>query len=121
MTPLVLVILAFAAYRAARALSLDTITIPIRDAVERWSWEKDEAGAYLYQRPVRAKLAELLACGFCSSFWLAGITYLVWIVTTDVDDIPVLEHVITWWAIAGVAAFLIALDSFLLREAPPDA
>ena len=102
-------VLALAAYRAARAVALDSITEGFRQTIEdrtigsRW-----------------AKLGELVTCGFCVSFWTAGITYLVWLLSTSRwSEQSALEHGIMWWAIAGAACFVIALDSYLMRDAPP--
>jgi len=108
--PLAFVVLSLAAYRAARAVSLDSITEPFREELDRRAAETESV--------LDDKLAELASCGFCSSFWLAGVTYLAWLVATSFDG-PVLGHLVVWWGIAGGASLLIAVDSFLLREAPP--
>jgi len=110
MTALAFVVLSLAAYRAARAVALDTITEPVRE------WFDDRAGRSVWW----AKAAELVSCGYCSGFWLSGITYFTYVaVTGRWDDEPVLVHLILWWAVAGAQSLLIAFDSFLLREAPP--
>lgn len=110
MTAFTFAVLAIAAYRAARALSLDSITEPLRD------WFDDRAGRSRWWE----KSAELISCGFCSGFWLSGITYAVWLSATHQwGEQPWLIHGIMWWSIAGVQSMLIAVDSFLLREAPP--
>ena len=111
MTLTIFTLLSFAAYRAARAISLDTITEPLRDGLEDWS---------IGHTGWRRKLSELVSCGWCSGFWLSGITYFTYVaVTGSVDDEPVLIHLMWWWAVAGAQSLLIAIDSFLLREAPP--
>jgi hypothetical protein len=105
------VVLSLAAYRASRALSLDSITAPMRDRLDFWSQGR---GGW------RQKVAELISCGWCSGFWLSGVTYAVYVtVTGRWEDEPVLVHLIFWWAIAGAQSLLIAIDAFLLREAPP--
>jgi FtsH-binding integral membrane protein len=110
MTALTFALLSLAAYRAARAVSLDTITEPMRD------WLDDVTLGTHYR-----KLYELMACGFCTSFWLAGVTYLAYLLATEQwSDSGVVEHGIVWWAIAGSASLLIAIDTFFMREAPPD-
>lgn len=108
-TALEFVLIALAAYRASRALALDSITEPFRE------WLDFRTSGSRWR-----KVSELVSCGFCCSFWLAGITYFVFVaVTGSVDDVAVLTHLILWWAAAGAASMLIAIDSFLLREAPP--
>jgi len=112
MTALTFAILSLAAYRAARAVSLDSITEPVRD------WFDDRAGWSWLD----AKAAELVSCGWCSGFWLSGFTYFVWLLVTDAalwGWTAVFTNLILWWAIAGAQSMLIAIDSFLLREAPP--
>lgn len=104
MTALVFVILTFAAYRGARAVALDSITESFRDWV----------GVHGPR-----KLGELVTCGFCVSFWTAGLTVTLWELASDTRWLGFWEHLIVWWAIAGGAALLIAVDSYLLREAPP--
>lgn len=106
MTATTFLILSFAAYRGARAISIDSITQPIRDRLEMSSTR------------IGHWFDALIHCGFCTSFWTGGITYTVWAVVNHCDK-PVLIQIINWWTIAGGANFLIALDTFLLREAPP--
>lgn len=100
-----LVVLCLAAYRLARAVSLDSITEPARD------WLAVHA-------PV--KLAELVSCGFCSGFWLSGIVATVWLAAAEggLQETGIVEWQVLWWAVAGGAALLTALDSYWLREAP---
>jgi hypothetical protein len=115
-SPFTFAVLSFAAYRASRALALDTITEPVRDWLDIWS-----SG-----RALPRKLYELMSCGWCNGFWLAGVTYAVYLtVTGSWENGPdglvalVLFHLIMWWAVAGAQSMLIAIDSFLIREAPP--
>jgi hypothetical protein len=104
------VVVAFAAYRAARFLALDSLTEPFRERLTYWS-----AGSGW-----REKFSDLITCGWCNGYWLSGLAYLVFMaVTGRLDNEPVLIHLIMWWAVAGVQALLISIDSFLLREAPP--
>ena len=110
-TPFEFILIAFAAYRASRALALDSITEPFRERLEFW------AGSTAWKQ----KVAELAACGFCNGFWLSGITYAVYVIVTTDGPVPgnPFLHLILWWAVAGAQSLLIAIDSFLLREAPP--
>ena len=98
------VLIALAAYRASRALALDSITEPFRE------WLDFRTSGSRWR-----KVSELISCGFCNGFWLSGITYFTYVaVTGSVDDVPVLIHLMLWWAVAGAQALLICLDSFLL-------
>lgn len=114
MTGFEFAVLSLAAYRASRAVALDSITAPMRDNLDFWS----------HGRGWQRKVYELVSCGWCCGFWLSGITYATWVtVTPGWDDVSagmVLGHLIMWWAIAGAQSLLIAIDSFLLREAPPE-
>jgi len=107
MTPLTFVILSLAAYRASRAVAIDSITQPFRDWL---SMQTGNRVGYFFDG--------LLSCGFCIGFWLSGITYWVWCVSTH-HGYPSMLNIIHWWAIAGLQSLFIAIDTFFLREAPP--
>lgn len=105
-TALELLVLVLVAYRLSRAVALDTITEPLRD------WLAVHA-------PV--KVAELVSCGFCAGFWLSGVVATVWLAAAEggLRETGLVEWQVLWWAVAGGQSILIAVDSFLLREAPP--
>lgn len=72
--PLVLVVLALAAFRTYRLLAFDMVLRPLRDRV---------VGAhYPPKRPPffdRSWLADWLVCGWCSGFWWSLLWYLAWL------------------------------------------
>lgn len=108
MNALTFVVLSFAAYRASRAVTIDSITRPFRDWLE------------LRSTPIGHWFDQLFHCGWCTGFWLSGVTYFVWVLVTPLRHTPVMVHLINWWAVAGLQALLIAIDTFFLREAPTD-
>ncbi len=101
MTALTFLILGLAAYRAARAVAIDTITEPVR--------------LWLESKPSRVArwFDELVGCPFCCGFWISGITYLVYVLVTPPSHTAVMLHLIYWWAVAGLQAVLTAVDSSL--------
>lgn len=107
LTALELVVLTLAAYRFTRLVSLDTVTEPLRD--ELATWER-----------VPRWVGELVGCGFCAGVWVSGLVYAVWVSAVDGwHATGLLEHGVQATAVMGGCAGLIAMDTFLMREAPP--
>ncbi len=94
-----------ASHRAARAVSIDTITDPLRRRVKVWSIaDKATAG----QRARRHYLHELLKCPMCTGFWLSGITVLAWR-----RGPRWLRGPMMWWAVAGGQTFVTSLHHLI--------
>jgi hypothetical protein len=92
-TAVVLVAAAFAAYRAARLVTDDSLIEGWRATFMRWCFEPDGSyrlvewlparGARTWMTPAlttgRGKLGDLLSCPFCIGVWLsAGFVLLAW-------------------------------------------
>lgn len=83
--PLTLIVVAFVAYRLARAVTTDTLIEGWRFRLEDWGYVNAENPALATWRPVyrsdgtksewltvsRGKLVDLIVCPYCLSQWLA--------------------------------------------------
>jgi len=65
------ILVALAAGRLARAISVDRISEGLRARVDRWAAEGDGS-------PGRRKLAELVHCPVCLGWWTSIATSLAW-------------------------------------------
>lgn len=98
------VLVGLAAYRLARALSVDSITEPFRAWVF-WAGHDDPDGSDeppVTSRPL-AWLYGLVSCGYCASWWIALVLFLVW---TGLGWVNLLAAV----AAAGAAALFVGID-----------
>ena len=67
------IVIALAAGRLARAISVDQITEPFRNRVDRWA-----ASGPPSSRRARHRLAELLRCPVCVGWWTSLATSFAW-------------------------------------------
>lgn len=100
-------IVGLAAYRLARAVSVDTITDPARawlyeaaygpdgEAEGGWGWR------WIYG---------LLSCGYCCGFWISLGLYALWV--NAGGSRPFVAAV----AVAGAASILFGLDRVMVRD-----
>lgn len=102
----VLLVLAFATYRATRVFTTDTLSDEPRAALYRWAWRDSQTRPEPEPRAAwRTYVYELATCPFCLGVWCAGVLYLLWRA-----DSPVLRGLIVVLAIAGVQAVLQHFD-----------
>jgi hypothetical protein len=105
---LVYVVLAFAAYRMARAVALDDITLPFRERLYAFAWDDEEAevvdGNYVpkARAPWRTWLWSLFTCPLCIGFWISCALYACW----RWLDYEAVHVIIVMFAIAGAQCFL---------------
>lgn len=80
MTALALIVIAFATYRAARLVSVDAISEPLRSIVYDWAYDDDGVAEHEPEPrgKVRAWLSDLVNCPFCTGVWLGALLLLVW-------------------------------------------
>ena len=111
MSALVYVLLAFAAYRAARAVALDDISLPLRERLYEFAYDDehpviDEFDRTLTRPGVRAPwrtwLYQLFTCPLCIGFWISAAFYSAW----RWLDYEAVHVVIIIFAIAGAQCFL---------------
>lgn len=84
----IVVILALAAYRAARFVTHDTLTGPFRGRLYTWAWDASKPttewvdGAEMEVPSARAAwrtyVYELFTCAHCIAVWIAAAFYLAW-------------------------------------------
>lgn len=119
MTLLAVLVVGIAAYRLARAVSVDTISEPLRSWVF-WRGHDDrvvtEGAVVPTPEPVVtsrpwAWAYGLVSCPFCSSWWLALAFYALW-----VHDGWDRRQVVAAIAAAGVAALCTSLDGAANRD-----
>lgn len=67
-------VIALAADRLARAISIDDISEPLRDRVDRWAGRASSER----QRRRRAKVAELVHCPVCVGWWTSLLASAAW-------------------------------------------
>lgn len=103
-----LLVCGLAAYRLARALSIDTISEPFRSWVF-WQGHAEDADTTVTSRPW-AWFYGLVSCPFCCSFWIALALYAAWI--NWGWSRPFIGGV----AVAGVAAQLVGFDRAANRD-----
>lgn len=68
------VVIALAAGRLARAISVDEITEPLRARLDRWA----EAGSQSGTGRLRTGLATMVRCPVCAGWWTSLATSLAW-------------------------------------------
>lgn len=118
--PVILVIIAFAAYRLAAVLTgTDSLLEVTHRRILGWAYEQDDCGGVLLddcgdqirRRGVgllRTKIVDLVSCPFCLGMWIAAGMLCAWFSTWP--------WALGWrgWitavGIAGVQAFLTAVD-----------
>jgi hypothetical protein len=121
MTWLEFAIVVFAAYRITRFVTLDSLLDNPRDAMILWAYTDDTMHTpmpvIIHSKPrrwltwLRAKGVEMLTCRWCFGFWCSGAVYLIAIHQLGLwSSMPVAWHLIAWWAVAGAAAFVFALE-----------
>lgn len=104
-----LIVLALATYRATQLAVWDSITQPLRNAVERWHANKPDSAW-------RSALTTLASCVYCAGWWIAGALLATYLLTTGTwHDAPLLVHGIEWLAVAGAGVLLNRWDD--TREA----
>lgn len=77
----ILVVLAFAAYRAARLVTTDSISETYRSRLYAWAWNDDGGRApeaVLRAGAWRTYVYELVSCAFCLGVWAAAVVYGLW-------------------------------------------
>lgn len=98
-----------AALRASRAVSVDSITDPMRRRLQLASI-RDASSAR--RRAVFHWLHELAKCPHCTGFWLAGLG----VAGLHLSRRPGFRWVrwfTTWWAAAGAQSFLVSAQHVL--------
>lgn len=113
MTPLLLLVLCAACYRATRLLMVDTIAEPLRAVLARWESDGlaalDKHKSPSLRSKVGAWLTEMLSCAWCTSWWLGLIAALAWWAAAGTPD-PVLwlpAVALTCSAFSGVASLFV--------------
>lgn len=133
-SPFEFLVLVLASWRASRFLALDSLTESMRDELEAWAHRRQlpvdperaarESGipralritgvtetVYGPRRFWRGKLAELVSCPYCVSFWIACATYVIYVcVVGRWSDVPLLANAITAWGVAGAVAVIARYD-----------
>lgn len=111
MSPLVFVLISLAAYRATVLITTDTLSAPVRRALlRRWPSRTvalyDDSGHEVAGTgTLKARWqVELVNCGWCIGFWLAGLAVLVSHGLGLADDWG--ECLLAWWAAAAVVGML---------------
>lgn len=112
MSALTYVLLAFAAYRVARIVTTDTISIPFRERLYDWAWDEENGkverkAETAIVTPVaraawRTYVYELFTCPLCLGVWVAAALYCAW----RWWDTEAVRAVIAIFAIAGAQCFL---------------
>jgi hypothetical protein len=92
---LTFVILAFATYRIARFLVLDTLIDGPRDKFHDWLTKPESLSVW------RLKLAELLTCPYCITVWVAAGVTVFW--SLVVDEWLGWAFLLVWPAVAGAS------------------
>lgn len=93
-----LIILGAASYRGVQLLVHDTLTDPIRAAVEVRHVTKPRNRVWWF-------LHAVLGCPYCCGMYVAGTALLVYlIVSGQWGAAPWIVHGVEWFAVAGVAA-----------------
>lgn len=98
------VIVAFAGYRLARAVAVDEITSPFRRLLYRRAYES------LPPRRSRVFLSDLFSCPLCIGFWMTLVLGLV--ASTNFTDGSIFQHGLIAMASAGGQCLL------NMRESP---
>lgn len=100
--PETLVVLAFAAYRATRIFTKDSITSDLRARLYAWAWNDDhgQAADPIARSPMRTYVYEGLTCSFCLGVWVSLALYLLW------RHAPDARGLIVVLAVAGGQALL---------------
>jgi hypothetical protein len=110
---LVYVLLALAAYRMARVVTTDSISLAFRERLYRWTWDdtnpevqREPDGTEVFvpkaRAPWRTYAYELFTCPLCLGFWAAAAVYSAW----RWWDTDAVHAVIAVFAIAGLQCFL---------------
>jgi len=93
------IILAFAAARATRFVTADSLLDRFRERLNNWFADKPTSSW-------RTFWVTLLSCPFCIGFWLSAVTVAVYLATSGRwHDAPVWVHLIEAWAVAGAQAW----------------
>lgn len=69
------VVLALAAQRLARAVSMDEITEPLRERLDQWALPVTERKV---PQGVASRIAELVRCPVCSGWWISLAVSALW-------------------------------------------
>lgn len=72
------VVLGFAAYRATRIFTKDSITDTFRERMYDWAWRDDGTSAPVARSSWRAYLYEGLSCAFCLGVWCSFVLVSIW-------------------------------------------
>jgi hypothetical protein len=102
----------FAAYRMARAIAVDDISLPFRDRLYAFAWsdeegeiEERESGPVLIPKARagwRTWIWSLFTCPLCIGFWISAGLYCAW----RYWDTEAVRVVIAIFAVAGAQCFL---------------
>lgn len=99
---MILILLAFAAYRITRLITKDDIASPVRDKWASWF-------------PSSAKWAMMIACPYCVGMYVSAILTILTVIA--------LEPFREWWAlwllwpgVAGAQSLLSAIDERLNKD-----
>lgn len=99
-TPVELLVLALAGYRATQLVVHDTVLDTARDRLFAWHANRPES-------PWRSATATLISCIYCAGWWVAGALLTTWLlVSGQWTGTPILVHGVEWLAVAGAAALL---------------
>ena len=102
-----LIVAAFAAHRAARALTIEKISIRLRTLILNWSIDVDASDAELARR---WWINELFKCPHCVGFWLSGMTLIVY-ASARRFRLGWLCRLVECWAVAGLQSSLTSLQA----------
>jgi hypothetical protein len=103
----VIVVLAFATFRLARLIAVDSISLALRERVYRFAYAEDGELPPVPRAPWRTWVYDLVTCVHCLGVWLAVAVYCAWRWGGDVAF-----AILTVAAIAGAQS---ALASFTTK------
>lgn len=70
-----------AAYRIARVVTQDSISLDFRRALRRWAWRDDDGDPPVgdWVSAWRSYVYVLLTCPLCLGVWVAALVYVAWV------------------------------------------
>lgn len=114
----VMALAGFAAARAARIVTADTITAGLRERIKLWAYTY-RPGANGKPKPNRARLwfNGLITCPHCAGWWFSMITGATILTPSGWwRQQPMLVSMVQCWMLAGVQSFLVSVQ----RDADSD-
>lgn len=114
----VMALAGFAAARAARLVTADSITAGLRERIKLWAYtyRPDTAG---HPKPNRFRLwfNGLITCPHCAGWWMSMITGATILLSNGWwREQPILVSMTQCWMLAGIQSFLVSVQ----RDADSD-